>query len=361
MMTTLQDPPAVGGKQLRHHKLPKGAPLGLLVLALAVMSGILSLFGAFSIPLAVFLGVILFAVTILLVSAFVEGGRSARDRLATTVMYSAFGLAVVPLVSLLWTVLQYGLDRFDVYFLTYTMRGVYGGMDAGGVYHAIMGTLEITLFATVISVPIGLLTAIYLVEYGPTRLGRGITFFVDVMTGIPSIVAGLFAYALFALFFGPGIRMGVVGSVALAVLMIPVVVRASEEMLKLVPNELREAAYALGVPKWLTIVKIVLRTAAAGIVTGVMLAIARVIGETAPLLITVGVFDSANFDLFDGRVMTLPVYVFRQYSQGLAPNGIATINYDRAWAAALALIIIVMLLNLIARLVSRIFAPKTGR
>jgi phosphate transport system permease protein len=182
-----------------------------------------------------------------------------------------------------------------------------------------------------------------------------------VMTGIPSIVAGLFAYALFALILGPGSRLGVVGSVALAVLMIPIVVRASEEMLKLVPNELREAAYALGVPKWLTIVKVVLRTAAAGIVTGVMLAVARVIGETAPLLITVGVVDSANFDLFDGRMMTLPVYVFRQYSQGLAPNGITTINYDRAWAAALTLIIIVMLLNLIARLVSRFFAPKTGR
>jgi phosphate transport system permease protein len=362
-MTTLQDPLAaeLPSKKLTHGKLPRFAPLGLLVLSLAVMSGVLTIFGAFGIPLAVVLGVVLFAVTIMVVSGVVEGSRSARDRLATTLMYSAFGLAVVPLVSLLWTVLQYGLERFDLYFLSYTMRGVFGGMDAGGVYHAIVGTLEITLFATLISVPIGLLTAIYLVEYGPSRLGRGITFFVDVMTGIPSIVAGLFAYALFALFMGPGVRMGVVGSVALSVLMIPIVVRASEEMLKLVPNELREAAYALGVPKWLTVVKVVLRTAAAGIVTGVMLAVARVIGETAPLLITVGVVDSVNFNLFDGRVMTLPVYVFRQYSQGLAPSGVTTINYDRAWAAALTLIIIVMLLNLIARLVSRFFAPKTGR
>ena len=362
-MTTLQDPLAdeLGSKKLTHGKLPRFTPLGLLVLSLVVMSGVLAIFDAFSIPLTVVLGVVLFAVAIMVLSGVVEGRRAARDRLATTLMYSAFGLALVPLVSLLWTVLQYGLKRFDFYFLGYTMRGVFGGMDAGGVYHAIMGTLEITLFATLISVPIGLLTAIYLVEYGPTRLGRGITFFVDVMTGIPSIVAGLFAYALFALFVGPGVRMGVVGSVALSVLMIPVVVRASEEMLKLVPNELREAAFALGVPKWLTVVKVVLRTAAAGIVTGVMLAIARVIGETAPLLITVGVVDSANFNLFDGRVMTLPVYVFRQYSQGLAPNGITTINYDRAWAAALTLIIIVMLLNLIARLVSRFFAPKTGR
>jgi phosphate transport system permease protein len=362
-MTTMQDPLDVqlGGKKLSRGKLPRGTAIGLLVLSVVVMAGVLAMFGSFSIVLTVFLGVVLFAVAIMVLAGIVEGSRAARDRLATTLMYSAFALAVIPLISLLWTVIDYGLERFNVYFLTYTMRGVYGGMDAGGVYHAIMGTLEITAFATLISVPIGLLTAIYLVEYGPTRLGRGITFFVDVMTGIPSIVAGLFAYALFALILGPGSRLGVVGSVALAVLMIPIVVRASEEMLKLVPNELREAAYALGVPKWLTIVKVVLRTAAAGIVTGVMLAVARVIGETAPLLITVGVVDSANFDLFDGRMMTLPVYVFRQYSQGLAPNGITTINYDRAWAAALTLIIIVMLLNLIARLVSRFFAPKTGR
>jgi phosphate transport system permease protein len=342
-------------------KLPRYAPIALWLASLAVIAGLLAAFDSFGIPLTVVLGTVLFAVTLLIVSRLVEGGRAARDRLATTFMYSAFALALIPLVSLLWTVVSAGVERFDPYFLTYTMRGVFGGMDAGGAYHAIVGTLEITAFATVISVPIGLLTAIYLVEYGPSRLGRLITFFVDVMTGIPSIVAGLFAYALFALLFGPGVRMGAAGSVALAVLMIPVVVRASEEMLKLVPNELREAAYALGVPKWLTIVKVVLRTAAAGLVTGVTLAIARVIGETAPLLITAGFANSANFDLFDGRMMTLPVYVFRQYSQGLAPNGVVTINYDRAWAAALTLIIIVMLLNLVARLISRFFAPTTGR
>ncbi|MFI7676917.1 phosphate ABC transporter permease PstA [Actinophytocola sp. NPDC049390] len=366
-MATVQAPLSedLRGMKLTAGKLPRFTPIGLLVLSVVVVGALLAVLGSFSIPLTVFLGVLLYAVSILVLAAVVEGGRSARDRLATTLMYSAFALAVIPLVSLLWIVLKNGLERFDGYFLGTTMRGVFGGMDAGGAYHAIMGTLEITAFATVISVPIGLLTAIYLVEYGPkSKLGRGITFFVDVMTGIPSIVAGLFAYALFALFFGPGVRMGVVGSVALAVLMIPVVVRASEEMLKLVPNELREAAYALGVPKWLTVVKVVLRTAAAGLVTGVMLAIARVIGETAPLLIVAGVVDSANFDLFDGRMMTLPVYVYRQYSQGLAPPGpdsIITINYDRAWAAALTLILIVMLLNLIARVVARLFSPKTGR
>ena len=140
--------------------------------------------------------------------------------------------------------------------------------------------------------PIGLLTAIYLVEYGAgSRLARWITFLVDVMTGIPSIVAGLFALALFVLIFGPGIRMGFGGSVALSLLMIPIVVRSTEEMLRLVPDDLREASYALGVPKWRTIVKVVLPTALGGIVTGVTLAIARVIGETAPLLIIAGATD----------------------------------------------------------------------
>jgi phosphate transport system permease protein len=216
----------------------------------------------------------------------------------------------------------------------------------------------ITGVATLIAVPIGILAAIYLVEYGRGPLARGITFLVDVMTGIPSIVAGLFAYAMFSLVFGQGVRMGFAGSVALAVLMIPVVVRACEELLKLVPNELREASFALGVPKWLTVVKIVLPTAIAGIVTGIMLAIARVIGETAPLLITAGITQSMNYNLFDERMASLPVYVFNSYdSQGTD----AAAYLDRAWAGALVLILIVMILNLLARLVAKIFAPSAGR
>nr|WP_297429684.1 phosphate ABC transporter permease PstA [uncultured Actinotalea sp.] len=292
--------------------------------------------------------------------------RKLVDRGMRGVVTLAFLVALVPLISLVWTVLVNGFERLSPYFLVVSMRGVFGGMDAGGIYHAMVGTLLVTGFAALISVPIGLLTAIYLVEYGRGRLARAVTFFVDVMTGIPSIVAGLFAYALFAVFFGPGVRFGVVGAVALSVLMTPVVVRSSEEMLRLVPNELREAAYALGVPKWLTIVKVVLRTSAAGIVTGVMLAVARVIGETAPLLITLGVIDSINYNLFEGRMMTLPVYVYRQYQQGLVPcrpeqlDCIATINFDRAWAAALVLIIIVLVLNLVARLIARWFAPARG-
>ncbi len=309
------------------------------------------------------------------------GSLSARRRFADrgmrVLVYGAFGLVLVPLGWLSVTVVLRGMRRFVIDaqgehlftldFLTQSMRNVFGGAPAGGIQHAIIGTLLITLGAAVISVPIGLLTAIYLVEYGQGWLKRLITFFVDVMTGIPSIVAGLFAYALFALLAGPGTTIGIVGSVALSVLMIPVVVRASEEMLRLVPNELREASYALGVPKWLTVLKVVVRTAIAGITTGVTLAVARVIGETAPLLVAVGVADSANYNLFDGRMMTLPVYIVSEWHKGAqACNNprvpcVPDITEMRAWAAALVLILIVMPLNLIARLVARYLSPKTGR
>ncbi|WP_028046208.1 phosphate ABC transporter permease PstA [Cellulomonas sp. URHE0023] len=295
----------------------------------------------------------------------VDGARRRKDRFMQWLIYGAFGLAIIPLVSLVWSVLANGLARLDLYFLTHSMRNVYGGMDAGGVYHALLGTVLITVMTVIISVPIGIITSIYLVEYGKGALARAVTFFVDVMTGIPSIVAGLFAFSLFYLVVGPQSMSGLTGAVALSVLMIPVVIRSTEEMLRLVPNELREASFALGVPKWLTIIRVVLRTAVAGITTGVMIAIARVIGETAPLLITVGATDSINRDPFHGNMMTLPVYVYRQYAAGLVPcapgaeDCIPTINYDRAWSAALVLILFVMLLNLLARGVSRWFAPKT--
>lgn len=361
-MTTLQETTRL----VRANALPRYAPIAILAGCAAVAAGLLAL-TSFNIPSLVALTVAFYTVAIVVASRAVEGSRKATDRLVTTLVYIAFGLALLPLVWLSWTVVANGMDKFSGYFLTNSMRGVFGGMDAGGIYHAILGTLLVTGFATVMSVPIGLMAAIYLVEYGRGKLARAITFFVDVMTGIPSIVAGLFAYALFAIFFGPGVRMGVAGSVALSVLMIPVVVRSAEEMLKLVPNELREASYALGVPQWRTILRIVLPTAAAGIAAGVTLAIARVIGETAPLLIVLGVVDSIQSNIFaNERIMTLPVFIFRQYSQGDATcppnptyNCVTSINYDRAWAAALTLILIVMVLNLAARLIARFFAPKT--
>jgi len=354
-----QTPPSTS---LRSGRLPAWVPwalLGATLLVVLAVFAVIALAAGEGLNVAAWLIVsaIAYLVAIFALSGIVEGRRKAVDRFVTGLVTIAFLIAMVPLISVAWTVVANGVARFDPDFFSMSMRNIVG--EGGGALHAIVGTVLITLAAAAISIPIGLFTAIYLVEYGEgKRLARGITFLVDVMTGIPSIVAGLFAYALFALFLGPGIRLGIMGSVALAVLMIPVVVRSSEEMLRLVPNELREAAYALGVPKWATIAKVVLPTAVAGITTGVMLSIARVIGETAPLLITAGFTASMNYDLFSGRMQTLPVFTYTQYmNQGIP----AEAYIDRAWAAALTLIVIVMVLNLVARIVARVFAPKTGR
>jgi phosphate ABC transporter, permease protein PstA len=278
-------------------------------------------------------------------------GRRLKERAVQGLVYLAFAIAVVPLVSVIWLVVKNGIGRFDIEFLTHSMRDV-GARDAGGgAYHAILGTLEQVLLASLISVPIGLLTAIYLVEYGAgSRLARSIGFFVDVMTGIPSIVAGLFVLAFWVLVLGMGFS-GFAGALALSILMLPTVVRSAEEMLRLVPDELREASYALGVPRWRTILRVVLPTAVTGIITGVMLAVARVAGETAPLLLTVFFTDSINADPFNGPQMGLPLFVFDQAGR---PTDTAI---ARAWTGALTLILIVMLLNLVARLIAWWRAP----
>lgn len=330
-----------------------------LALSFGVSVGIfviLDLGGAthnFNVVGAVVVAALLNVILSFVLSRIVEGRRKAKDRLMTGLVTTAFLVALLPLISLVYTAISNGLPRFDATFFNASMRNVVG--EGGGGLHAIMGTLLITGAATLISVPIGLMTAIYLVEYGRGRIARAITFFVDVMTGIPSIVAGLFAFAVFAIFFGPGIRFGIGGAVALSVLMMPVVVRSTEEMLKLVPNELREASFALGVPKWLTVVKVVLPTSIAGIITGVMLSISRIIGETAPLLIIAGLSTSMNYDLFSDRMATLPVFVYTQYANQGAD---AQAYLDRAWTGALVLILIVMVLNLGARLISKFLSPK---
>ncbi len=341
---------------LSHPRLPTWAPRLVAALAIAA-AGLVSLTLGWGVVAWVLLAVVVFAIALPAWSLKVENGRAAKDRFVTTLVWIAFGTALVPLGSLMWKVVSEGVPVLSAEFFTYSMRNVIG--EGGGIYHAIIGTLLVTAGAAAISVPVGILSAIYLVEYGgKSRMARTVTFLVDVMTGIPSIVAGLFAYALFALMFGPGIRFGFGGSVALSVLMIPIVVRSVEEMLKLVPHELREASYALGVPKWRTIVKVVLPTAMSGIVTGVMLAVARVMGETAPLLIIAGSTDSVNWSLFGERMMTLPVFVYYSYMQPGVPPAF---GQARAWGAALVLIAIVMALNLLARWIGRRFAPKTGR
>jgi phosphate transport system permease protein len=336
---------------LTHARLPPWAPALVGVMALAAAGLPAMLFAWSAVGWAV-VALLLFLVGLPAWSLAVENRRAALDRLMTGLVWSSFGVAVLPLVWLIYVVVSEGLQAISVEFLTYSMRGVTGD-EQGGVYHALIGTLLITAAATLISVPIGVLSAIYLVEYGGTsRLARWITFLVDVMTGIPSIVAGLFALALVVLFFGPAYRMGLGGSIALSLLMIPTVVRSSEEMFRLVPMDLREAAYALGVPKWRTILRVVLPTAIGGVITGVVLAISRVIGETAPLLVVAGATDGVNFNLFDGRMTTLPVFIYSQYAQS-TPAG-----YERAWGGALVLIAIVMVLNLAARALGKFLAPK---
>jgi phosphate transport system permease protein len=352
-MTALDTRPERLEESLVRPRLPRTAPALVAVLAAAV-GGLAWVLGA-NVGVAITLALVADLVAMPLWSAAVEGRRAAVDRLATALVWSAFLVAMIPLVWLVSTVLIEGASTVNSDFLTFSMRGVIGD-EQGGLYHALIGTLLVTLIAALISVPIGILAAVYLVEYGAkSRLARLLTFLVDVMTGIPSIVAGLFALSLFVLIFGPSIRFGLGGSVALSLLMIPTVVRSTEEMLRLVPDDLREASFALGVPKWRTILKVVIPTCIGGIVTGVVLAISRVIGETAPLLVVAGFTSSVNTNPFDGRMMTLPVFIYTEYSDSTAKG----LSY--AWGGALVLIVIVMLLNVIARIIGKILAPKTGR
>lgn len=286
----------------------------------------------------------------------------------------AFVVAMVPLVSLLFTTFARGLRRLNLNFLSYNMSGVIGGLPTpsggyGGIEHAVIGTLEVTGGAMLISVPVGLMCAIYLTEYARGNgFSKAVSMLVDVMSGIPSVVAGLFAFSLFTLLGGPGVSNGFEGSVALSILMIPTVVNSSVQMLRVVPQDLREASYALGVTKSRTIVHVVLRTALPGIVSGVILAIARVIGETAPLLLTAGFIATTNLNLFSGQMTTLPVYVYQEYSKmsvtclpKAGAGCVADIPTERAWAAALALIVIVLALNLAGRLVQRLLSVETSK
>ncbi|MBO0813280.1 MAG: phosphate ABC transporter permease PstA [Microlunatus sp.] len=340
-------------------RLPRTAPLAAIVGGL-ILAGLLVTAGVPTVG-AVLLAVIAVDIALPVWTWIAVNRRAATDRLITCLVWTALLGAMAPLVWLLFTTLRSGVPVINGRFLTHDMQTklnpvTYKIEIGGGVLHALVGTLLVTFGAIVISVPLGLMCAIYLVEYGRgKRLARVVTLMVDVMTGIPSIVAGLFALSLFAQFAGIGTRMGVMGSVALSLLMIPTVVRSTEEMIRLVPDDLREAAYALGVPRWRTIVKVVLPTSIGGIITGVMLAISRVIGETAPLLVALGSIDVLQFNMFNGRIQTLPVFIMTQY-QASTPQG-----YAYAWGGALLLILIVMLLNIIARIIGTIFAPKASR
>jgi phosphate transport system permease protein len=270
-----------------------------------------------------------------------------------TLIYAACVLAILPLASVVWTLISKGAGRLDGDFFGSSMNNIGARDPEGGAYHAIIGTLEQVGIATLMAVPLGVLGAIYLVEYGRGKFATTVRFFVDVMTGIPSIVAGLFILSFWVLIVSPWFNNGTprfsgfAASLALTVLMLPTIVRSTEEMLRLVPGPLREGAYALGVPQWKTIVKVVVPTALPGIVTGIMLAVARAAGETAPVLLVAGGAASINFDPFAGGQQSLSLFVYQQAGDAsrYAPA--------RAWTAALTLVAIVLVLTVAAKLLAR--------
>jgi phosphate transport system permease protein len=337
-------------------RLPKWAPAASGMAGVLLALGCKAVLGWTGWLTAFFSAAIFFAAVLTTWSFAVEGRRRAKDRLASTLVYSCFVAAMVPLVLILSYIVVRGLPAFNINFFTHSMNGVIGEDPGGGVYAALLGTLEQVGLAAVISLPIGLFTAIYLVEYGRGTFARFVTFFVDVMTGVPSIVAGLFVYTFLLL--GTDHRpFGAAGSFALAILMLPVVVRSSEEMLKLVPRDLREASYALGVSRWRTIVKIVLPTALSGLITSALLSIARVAGETAPLILLVGYSDRIVRSPFNGDQAALPMMVWDQLGKRTGSSG--AYGDTRAWGAALVLVLVVLILNVVARLLARLAKPKT--
>lgn len=274
-------------------------------------------------------------------------GRKVRNSLAAVFFAGSFLIATVPLIWVLYTVLERGFKAVvSADWWGKSLAGVLPDQFAGGVYHAIYGTIIQALIAAVLSVPLGIMAAIYLVEYGKGRFAKVTTFMVDILAGVPSIVAALFIFALWIATLGfPQSAFAV--ALALVLLMLPVVVRNTEEMLKLVPDELREASYALGVPKWKTIMRIVVPTALPGIISGVLLALARVMGETAPVLILVGYARSINYDPSNGNMASLPLLI---YTELINPEAAGRL---RVWGAALTLILLVAALYVAAAFVNR--------
>ncbi|MFF3864431.1 phosphate ABC transporter permease PstA [Micromonospora sp. NPDC001898] len=338
---------------LRAKRLPRYAAPAIALAALVVAAAIVYGAGIGGPVLVVVLGALLHLAGLFAASNAVEGRRSARNRTWSALIHSAFVLAVLPLASVVWTLVSKGVERLDGDFFGTSMNNIGARDPNGGAYHAIIGTLEQVGIAALITVPLGVLCAIYVVEYGRGRFAFAIRFFVDVMTGIPSIVSGLFVLAFWVLVVSPVFNDGRPGfsgfaaALALSVLMLPTVVRSTEEMLRLVPAPLREGAYALGVPKWKTILRVVLPTALPGIVTGVMLAVARAAGETAPVLLVAGGGAAINFNPFENNQSSLALFVYQQAGDAsrYAPA--------RAWTAALTLVALVLILTVAAKLLAR--------
>lgn len=276
--------------------------------------------------------------------------RQITNRAATAAIWLAVLLAIIPLGLVTWTVISRGGGVMGLEFLTERIPNSYR-REGPGMGPAIIGTLLITGAAALMAIPLGVFGAIYLNEYGKQKpLARLIRMMADVMTGVPSIVMGLFIYIAWVLLIGK--QTGFAGALALACLMLPVIIRSSEEMLRLVPDELRQASLALGARRWRTTLTVVLPAAISGITSGALLAVARAAGETAPIIIVTGITFSTNTNLFDGSNTALPAQIFRNASQPFAGA------QERAWGAALTLIVIVLVFTIVARLIANRFAIK---
>lgn len=286
-------------------------------------------------------------------------GRAAKNSLATVLVWLAFAITLTPLLWIMWTVVSNGIGPIlHAGWWTTDQTGALPppfDQQVHGALHAIIGTVEMALLCSAIAVPIAIGTAIYLVEYGRGRLARVVSFTVDVLTGIPSIVAALFVFAVWVTTFGLRL-IPACASFALVLLMIPVVTRSTEEMLRIVPGELREASYALGVPKRKTILGVVLPLSRSGIITGALLGFARVAGETAPLLILAAYTPFTNADPFSGTMAALPTLINNQYQL----MGNPTVAH-RIWGAALTLILLVMALNIGARALTALTSKNRTR
>lgn len=274
------------------------------------------------------------------------GRRKLVDKTMTAVAYVCAFLAFIPLVAITFEVVRRGLPAWDLNFFT-GLPSTYG--DGGGMSNAIIGSVIIVGMAGLMAIPVGILSGIYLAEYGDNRLGNALRFVADVMTGAPSVVIGILAYSVFVV--ATGKSAAIFGSVALAILVLPVIVRATEEIIRLVPGDLNEASLALGIPRWKTILRVIVPTALGGIVTGVILAMARAAGETAPLLFAIGSSNFLNTNPLDGPMAALPVIIYQQSSYG----GEVLQN---AWGGALLLFLVVVVLNLMARL---LFKGRSAR
>jgi phosphate transport system permease protein len=277
----------------------------------------------------------------------VSARRRRKDKAMRSILWIATGIAIVPLVLVIFYTLSKGLGAFSTEFFTTDPTGDFLGAQ-GGVKSAILGTIEIVGLAAVVAVPLGIGVALYLTEFGRKgKLAQAVRFFVDVMTGVPSIVFGLFIYLVLVLGNTGGSSFaGWKGSAALALLMLPIVTRSAEVALQLVPNDLREAALALGAPRWKVVLKVVLPSAASGIVTGALLSVARAAGETAPLLFTATIVKGTTFNLNE-PMNSLPAQIFQDLKQ---PNNELV---ERAWGAAITLIAMILIVTLIAKLIQR--------